>query len=204
MARPKEGKSDILILYEASDSEDWVVFLKSCFDDCPEILTITTEAKDLVSSLNVIGHLSMKFTVILLVISSKMLRTLQENVSVLSETFHRHGAVAMLKLYIDDVNFYDEFVQYYNDARKWTCFSIGNEDGVEQVRAYISEIINVLQECKSKPQTAIHPPPKQSYIQSICPDCIRQVSTILFSLSAFLCNSSNNEYWMVNLSLKYF
>ncbi|KAL4239947.1 B-cell scaffold protein [Mactra antiquata] len=169
MARPRVGKKDMLILYEESDSEQWVEYLKSCINDCPE--SVTSEALDLTSNIETIHKQLASFTMVLLVTSQNMLKTLQDNSSALSKYLEKHKGTTLLKLYLDDINIDKELFQYYNGSNQWKCFSIGNEDTVKEVDVAISQILNALQEINA---AVLPPPPAKSYIQSVCPDCIRQ------------------------------
>lgn len=199
MAKPKQNEKnmkDILILYEQTDSAVWAGFIQDCFSGCPQGLT--NEAKDLETNITEIGNLSARFSMILVIVSNEMLKTMETVMCILDPILHNHPCVSVIKLYIEQELFASKVMPYYHGAQSWKCVSVGNNDGEDHVQQIISEIIDVLQNVTVPVMQAPPiPGPKKGRIQSVCPEYIRQVG-----MSAFLnTNITGNKTPICNMNI---
>lgn len=165
---------DILIVFEEKDSKEWTNFIKDCFTDCPQSLSI--ELLDLSTNIDEISNLVPSFAMVLVVISNEMLKTMESKASVLSTCLQRHACVSVIKLYLEQVKFSINFRKTYKSCDSWKEYVIGTDSSEEYVQTIISQIINDLEKVKAPPP---HPNTKKpSLIHYISPENVRQVCII--------------------------
>lgn len=170
--KPKtEAKKDILIIYEKKDAQAWTDFIQASIRECPKNLSI--EVKDLQSDMDEVTSSSASFSMVLVIVSNTMLKTMESVASVLNPILQDHSCVSVIKLYLEETK-YTKMTQFYETAKDWKEFSIASSDNEDNVQTLISDIINILQNLNAR-QKPVKPSPRKSRIQSVCPEYIRQV-----------------------------
>lgn len=178
MAEPKpktEEKMDILILYEKKDAQAWTDFIQASITECPKNLSI--EVKDLQSDMEEVKTSSARFTMVLVIVSNAMLKTMESAANILNPILQGHSCVSVIKLYLEESK-YTKMTQLYETAKDWREFSIVSSDNEDNVQTLISDIINIIQNLHAPPEKPVKPTPRKSRIQSICPEYIRQVRVL--------------------------
>ncbi|KAH3871916.1 hypothetical protein DPMN_035131, partial [Dreissena polymorpha] len=189
MASKATTLKDVLLLHSAKDAGDWTEFIQN------EIKTFglqikEVDIKDLAASMKDIHILCAQYSVVSLVISEEMLKTIDSVASELSTTLQNHSYVTLIKLFIDDCEkeLYSNVLPKYPSAKTWKTFKISDPDAQGKLQATVSSLINMVQDSQMVAKPAPSPSgdmlrtksshstakPKHSAQITVSPDSIRQ------------------------------
>lgn len=185
MATKLKTLKDVLLLYSAQDAESWAEFIQNEIKTSgPQIQGV--DIKDLASSMADMQTLCAQYSVVSLVISEEMLKTLVSVATELSSTLHKHSYVTLIKLYIEDCekDLQNNVLPKYPSAKSWKTFTISEPDAQTKLQATVSSLMNMVQDA----QMAAQPPPPRDMSPkpspgstakpkqiTVSPDSIRQV-----------------------------
>ncbi|KAH3871934.1 phosphoinositide 3-kinase adapter protein 1-like isoform X2 [Dreissena polymorpha] len=187
MANKAKTLKDILLLYSANDAGDWTEYIQNEIKtSSPQIQGV--DIKDLATSMAQIHILCAQYSVVSLVISEEMLKTLVSVATELSSTLHKHSYVALIKLYIEDCEkeLTNNVLPKYLSAKTWKTFTISDPDAQRKLQTTVSSLMNMVQDSQMasqqppprdmspKPSPGSTAKPKHSTQITVSPDSIRQ------------------------------